>query len=283
MIGNNAAMGMYGLSPNNLYANQIALNDLTNLDLYPPMGMTMDPLLSMNGSIFGNGYNNFGMMGMGGMPYMPTFGGGYANNYQDYYKNLEQYQDFMIDNQVRQQQKMRTADLRLNSPQEGIQKKAVLLKEKIMQDEQEQIQIAYKDFIASVKAMYPDGSDEEIANRASSIYSQLNGGTSVNDDIRQYGKGSFEQGFLQTVTLGLADKKTAEENISDLTGQPVGRTEKSKKFAGNIAGGALFGGATFLATMPLLKALKVGAKSRTFWGILAGGIVGLGTALATSK
>lgn len=39
----------------------------------------------------------------------------------------------MINNQVRQQQKMRNADLRLNSPQEGIAKQATLLHEKIMQ------------------------------------------------------------------------------------------------------------------------------------------------------
>ena len=51
---NIAAAGMYGMFPN-LYNNQIALNDLTGMDLYSPMGMMMDPMLSMNGSIFGGG------------------------------------------------------------------------------------------------------------------------------------------------------------------------------------------------------------------------------------
>ena len=152
---NMAATGMYGLYPN-LYNNQVALNDLTGLDVYPPYGMGIDPMLSMNGSIFG-AYPGFGM-GMG-MPFMPTFtGGGY--NYEDYYKNYQKYQDFMIDNGINYQEKMRNADLRLNAPQEGILKQATILHEKIMQNEQEQILQAYNAFKNSVRAMYGDNADE---------------------------------------------------------------------------------------------------------------------------
>ena len=94
----NMAASMYGLYPN-IYNNQEALNDLTDMDLYTPLGMA-NPMMSMNGSIFGGGYEMY--------PAMPAFGGGY--NYEDYYKNYEKYQDFMIDNQVKRQQKMRTLD-----------------------------------------------------------------------------------------------------------------------------------------------------------------------------
>ena len=83
--------------------------------------------------------------------------------------------------------------------------------------------------------------------------------------------------------MGIADKKTAEENVSELTGQPVGRKENAKKFAGNVAGGALFGGAAFLGFNTLCKALKICSKSRTAWGIAIGALVGLGTALVTSS
>lgn len=203
----NMAANMYGLYPN-LYNNQIALNDLTDLDLYAPMGSlnnpmmgAINPMMTMNGSIFGGGM-------MGGYPVTggyPTMGGS-TGSYQDYYKNYEKYQDFMIDNQVHQQQKWRNADLRLNAPQEGIQKQAAILHEKILQNEQQQIQAAYANFKNSVKAMYGSGSDEQISNRAASLYQQITGVT-VTDDIRQHGRGSFTQGFLQTVTLGMADKK----------------------------------------------------------------------------
>lgn len=276
-----AAPGMFGIAPN-YYTNQIAMNDLSNLNLYAPTGMALDPMLTMNGSIFGSpmmGMGGFGFGGMGmGMPY-PMMGG----NYEDYYRNYERYQDFMINNQVRQQQKMRNADLQLNSPQEGIQKQAKILHEKIMQNEQEQILQAYASFKESVRNMYGDqATDEQVANRASTLYAQLTG-RSITDDIREHGRDSFTQGFLQTVTLGLADGKSAEENISALTGQPVGRKDKTKKIAGNVTGGALVGGATFLTSGMICKALKVSAKSKTFWGILAGAIAGIGTAVATSK
>ena len=278
-----AAPGMYGIAPN-YYTNQIAMNDLSGLDLYAPTGMAMDPMLTMNGSIFGSpmmGMGGFGYGGMGmGMPY-PMMGG--SGNYEDYYRNYERYQDFMINNQVRQQQRMRNADLQLNSPQEGIQKQAAILHEKIMRNEQEQILQAYASFKESVRSLYGDqASDEQIANRASTLYAQITG-KSIPDDIREHGRDSLTQGFMQTVTFGLADGKSAEENISALTGQPVGRKDKTKKVIGNVAGGALVGGATFCVAPPLLKALKVSAKSKTFWGILAGAVAGIGTAIATSR
>ena len=277
MAGFDMAAGMYGMFPN-IYNNQVALNDLTDMELYSPIGM-VNPMMSMNGSIFGGGLGGFG--GFGGYPCMPGLaGGGY--NYEDYYKNYEKYQDFMINNQVRQQQKMRNADLKLNSPQEGIVKQASYLHEKIMRNEQQQIQEAYQNFKESVRAMYGDASDEEIANRASTLYKQMTG-LSITDDIRQYGRGSFTQGFLQTVSLGIADKKTAEENVSELTGQPVGRYERGKKIAGNIAGGAVFGGAAAISSGYLLKAFCKGMKNKPFIAGLIGGTVGLVTALITSK
>ena len=178
---------------------------------------------------------------------------------------------------------MRNADLQLNSPQEGIQKQAAILHEKIMRNEQEQILQAYASFKESVRSLYGDqASDEQIANRASTLYAQITG-KSIPDDIREHGRDSLTQGFMQTVTFGLADGKSAEENISALTGQPVGRKDKTKKVIGNVAGGALVGGATFCVASPLLKALKVSAKSKTFWGILAGAVAGIGTAIATSR
>lgn len=279
----NMAANMYGLYPN-LYNNQIALNDLTDLDLYAPMGSLnnpmmgpINPMMTMNGSIFGSGMIG-GYPMTGGYPIMGASNG----SYEDYYKNYEKYQDFMIDNQVHQQQKWRNADLRLNAPQEGIQKQAAILHEKIMRNEQQQIQEAYANFKKSVKSMYGGGTDEQISNRASALYKDLVG-VSVTDDIRQYGRGSFTQGFLQTLSLGLADKKTAEENVSELTGQPVGRSENTLKFAGNVAGGAVFGGAAAISANCALKFLWKGLKNKPFVAALIGGAVGLATAFGTSK
>ena len=207
---------------------------------------------------------------------------GGAYNYEDYYKNYQKYQDFMTDARVRQQQNWREADLKLNSPMEGVAKKATYLHDKIMRNEQQQIQLAYNDFKESVRSLYPEANDEAIANRASTLYAQQYG-SSITDDIRKYGRGSFTQGFLQTVTLGLADKKTAEENISELTGQPVGRTETNLKIAGNVAGGVVVGGATAISAKYLLKAFFKGMKNKPLVAGLIGGAIGLVTALSTSK
>ena len=275
----NMAANMYGLYPN-AYNNQVAFNDLTDIDMYSSMGSLnpymMNPMMGMNGSIFG------GSM-MGGYPMMPTFTGSTNGSYEDYYKNYEKYQDFMIDSQVRQQQKMRNADLRLNSPQEGIQKQAAVLHEKILQNEQEQIKQAYNAFKESVRAMYGDNAtDEEIANRASSLYGQITGSTLV-DDIRQNGRGSFTQGVIQTATFGLADQKTAEENIAEMTGQPVARSERTKKIVGNVVGGAAVGGAGIIGAKYLFKAFCKGAENKPFWAALIGGGIALAAALGTAS
>lgn len=61
MAGFDMAAGMYGMFPN-IYNNQVALNDLTDMDLYSPIGM-VNPMMSMNGSISGGGLGGFGGFG----------------------------------------------------------------------------------------------------------------------------------------------------------------------------------------------------------------------------
>lgn len=270
----NMAANMYGMFPN-MYNNQVALNDLTGLDMYAPLGFYSNPMMSMNGSIFGSG------MGMGMYPMMPPMGMG-SGNYEDYYKNYDKYQDFMINSQVRQQQKWRDADLTLNSPMEGIAKQASYLHERIMNNEQEQIIQSYQKFKNSVKSMYPGATDEEISNRASTLYKQITG-VSITDDIRQYGRGSFTQGFLQTVTFGLADDKTAEENIAEITGQPVGRKEKTKKIIGNAVGGAVFGGVSLIAARGIFKGLLKGLKKIPIATAFIGGGAAIAAAIGISQ
>ena len=286
------ALGMYP----NIYNNQIALNDLTETDLYFP-----NPMMSMNGSIFGDmsgmNYGTTPGLGMGSgmmsgmtpgmmpsmMPSMMLGFGGASGNYEDYYKQYEKYQDFMIENSLRQQQKSRNAELRLNSPVEGLKAKAAILHDKIKRNEQQQIHAAYDSFVQSVKELYGgDITESEARNRASALYKDITEKT-IPDDIRTYGRDSLTQGFLQTLTLGFADKKTAEENVAELTGQPVGRKERLKRIGGNIAGGAIFGGGAFFLSKYLLSIAKISAKSKTAWGLAIGAIAGGLAAISTAK
>jgi len=276
---NIAATSMYGLYPN-IYNNQIALNDLSGLDLYSPTGMCIDPALTMNGSVFNAGVNPY--CGMGVMPYAPAFSGG-TNSMEDYYKQYEKYQDFMIDSQVRQQKKMRNADLQLSAPEEGILGRATILHDKIVRNEQQQIKQAYQSYVEGIRAMYGDADEAQIFARANSTYAKLNGGKTLVDDIREHGRDSYTQGVLQTMTFGFADGKTAEENISDLTGQPVGRTDKALKLAGNVTGGMVVGGAAFGLSKLAMSALKIASKSKTFIGMVIGGLAGLGAYLVSKS
>lgn len=251
---NNIAGLTYGM-----YNNQIALNDLTGLDFYNPM-------LSMNSSIFG-----YPSIGMPMMPSLPFTGFG---NFDQYYKNYDEYQDFMINSSIKQQQKWRGADLELNSPLEGIKKQASYLHEKIMRNEQEQIQSSYTKFKESVRRLYNNGNNQDIADRASTLYAQITGQT-ITDDIRNYGRDSFTQGLYQTLSLGFADKKTAEENISEITGQPIGRSEHIKKAAGNAFGGAILGAGSAIALNSLWKVKGPVVKTLCKVPVLAaiGGII----------
>jgi len=104
-------------------------------------------------------------------------------------------------------------------------------------NEQEQIMGAWESYVNAVRNAYPEADEATIIARAKSHYQQIYG-TSLNDDVRKYGKSSFAHGFMKTVTLGLYHGKSAEDNIAELTGQPVGKMEGYKK----IAGGAITAG-----------------------------------------
>lgn len=239
------------------YSNQILMNDLYE-DTLGTNFMT-NPM-SMNGSLF-NG------MGPGmGMPFMPGFTGNEA-----WMQQMDKWQDYSIDRQLRYQEKSRDAEIRLNSPMEGVKKAAAILNEKIHKDEQEQILAALANYREAVRALYPQATDDEIHNRASNLYTQQFG-VGLVDDIRAKGKDSFTQGFIQAVTFGLADNKTAEENIADMTGQQVGRGDQTKKILGRAAGGAVVGGtATYL--LSLSKYFKFLGKSKPFIAAAVGAVI----------
>ncbi len=269
MSGENVAatnsVGFSGINPWMMsnYANQVMMNDLFEGSM--GYGMT-NPIMSMNGSLFS---------GMGMFPY---FGG---MNTDAWMENMDKWQDYSIDRQIRYQEKSRNADLRLNSPMEGIHEAGAALKEKIHKDEQEQILNALEHYKEAVRAAFPGGSDADITNRARSLYKQMFGVDLV-DDVRENGKDSFTQGFIQALTFGLADNKTAEENIADITHQPVGRGDQTKKILGRASGGAVLGGAgayllsfsKYFKFLGKSKPLLVAAAAAAIAGLsaLAGGV-----------
>lgn len=254
----------FGMMPfYNNYANSVALDSLLGYN-----GMGMPGMFSMDGSLFPG---NFG----GGM--FPYAGG---MNYEQFYKNMEQNQNFMYDSQLRRSQRARQVDFLANSPMEGIQRNAQILHEKIVQNEQQQIIPALNKYLESVKAASvgdKNVSVEQLIARADTLYKQMYN-TSMTDDIRKYGNSSFLQGLYQTLSFGFADKITAEENISRINGQPVSRWESAKKVAGNTVGGATIGAASLFGLASIPAIAKVLSTKPGFFGAIGavvGGLAGL--------
>lgn len=185
------------------------------------------------GSVFGTGFAS--------MPVMGGYGSGY--NMEDMYNNMQKQQEYQTDYTVRQQKLNRNADFQVNAPMEAIKGTASALKDKITSNEQDQIQEAYERYVAAVAAAYGTTPDDSVIKaKANSLYASMNNGVTLVQDLRQYGHGSATQGFIQAVTFGTYSRKSAEDNISAVTGAPVGTGEKTKHNLGRLAGIATIGG-----------------------------------------
>ena len=256
-IGAIQPAGLFQYSP-----SFMSYPDIDNID------MISNPY-SMSGSIFGNGMMPYGTMGMG---YDPN---------KSYFENMKDYQKQWNDYYVDQQKINRQNDVQVNAPMEAIRETAINLKDKILHDEQDQIENAYAKFYNSVRNAYgAEGSEEDLNSRALSLYTQLNGGKSLVQDLRENGHSSFLQGFIQTLSLGLYAKKSAEDNIAEITHQEVPMGEKVEQNIGRIVGVTTIGAAAYGLTKAIsgngsaiLKAVGKFATSKA--GIVSLAVAGL--------
>ena len=257
---------LMGIGPYNFGTDSLAMN---NMMMYPILNNYQNQIACLEG------YND--MMSMNGSLF-PAFTGA-TIDYDQFYSTMRENQDRIIDNNLHQTQKWRENDLKMNAPIDRVKHSAELLHEKIEQNEQEQFKNALDEYVHSVQAAFdPNGvaDKEDVMAKAETLYKQFTG-KSLREDIRSYGDGSFEHGFWQTLSLGMYDGITAEENISGFTGQPVGRKERRKKIAGNVAGGASWG----LALGTVLGRFKSGKLA--LLGTIVGGIAGYFGANGASK
>lgn len=214
-------------------------SDFDNID----MSYSTYPMMGMGGSIFGT----MPQMGVPFMGAMPMYGGYNSAVTQNYFDQMKQYQQFYNQYNIDQQKMQRNADLKLNGSMESIQTSARDLKDKIDHNEQDQIKEAYDAYVKAVKNAYGQGTEEEITSRALTLYQQMNGKTLI-QDLRDNGHGSFSQGFIQAMTLGFWGQKSSEDNIAEVTNQPVPTMEKVKQNIGRVGGAVALGGLAYGAT-----------------------------------
>ncbi len=226
----------------------------------------LDPTYSTYPMYGGMGYG----MGMGSIfaPMMGTMGG----SPQEYFNQMKQYQQFYNDYNIDQQKMQRNADLRVNASMEAIQATYNALKDKINSNEQGQIEEAYNRFVQAVANAYGTGTEQEIKARAATLYAQLSGGKTLVQDMRENGHNSFLQGMLNSMAFGMYHSRSAEDNISAITGTPVSTGEKVEQNLGRLAGSAAVGAA---AGGIASKFLAAGSKGKA-------GIIGLAVAGASA-
>jgi len=175
------------------------------------------------------------------------------------------------------------------APLERLGTAAMDLKTKIVENEQEQIPQALAVYLQAVREAYdPEGTAEEeiIMTRARTLYKEQTGNDLILD-IKEHGHGSFLQGFINGATFDIFGQRTADETVSQITGQDVSTTSKNLKKAGNTVGctaagagvgaavggiiGAILGcGAASAATAPAgaLLGAKIGAGIGTVVGLI---------------
>lgn len=251
--------------------------DIDNIDM-SSYG-TYPGAMSMNGSIFGQymPYNN------------PMYGMGMGYGDSSYFDNMKNYQQNWTNYYVDAQKLQRNSDLRINGAMEAIQETAANLKDKINHNEQDQVKEAYEKYLEAVKNAYGDASEEELNSRALALYGQLSG-VSLVQDLRNNGHTSFLQGFIQSISLGTYGRKSAEDNIAEITHQKVPTGEKTEQNIGRAAGIATVGAVAYGAAKALAGKgggiFKTTGKFLTtkagFIGALAAGAVAAIT-LLTSK
>ncbi len=236
--------------------NTVAFSPLGNFQYNPYIYDDLDmdlgtyPMAGLGGSIFGGGF--------------ATPGFGFIGGNSNYFDNMKDYQKFYIDYNIDQQKMQRNADLKINASVEGIKEAAELLKDKVVNNEQDQIPAAFHRYVESVRAAYGAGTEHEIESRALTLYTSMNGGKSLFEDLREYGHGSATQGFINALTFGTYNRLSAEDNISAISGSPVGTGEKAKHNLGRVAGAATVGlgaaGITKMLSKGSNQAVKTSAK-----------------------
>lgn len=133
--------------------------------------------------------------------------------------------------------------------QDSIARQIASLHRQVQNNKQDNVMTEYNKLVSAVaeyyeNAGYTNVSEAQIKTTAERMYAQVTG-TALVDDLRQHGNTSFGQGFKQVVTFGLETGRTADENISAITGENASDTlSTAGKWAGRITAGVTLAAAT---------------------------------------
>ncbi|MBR1680553.1 hypothetical protein IJ707_02040, partial [bacterium] len=108
---------------------------------------------------------------------------------------------------------------------------------------QDNVKTEYKKLLQAIKTSYGSqlqGTDEEneltLKQYADQIYAQMTG-SYITDDLRNYGRSSFGDGFMKCFSLGMGNSTSVEENLEMITGAKQTTSSKASNTFGKILGG----------------------------------------------
>ena len=247
-------------NPMQQYTNMVGLYDLAD----EICGCGSSSLYG--GGIFGGGMNGMGSMyGMNGMGYGPG-SERMKMTALEAIKNDADIRNAQLQSNLNYEKKLKSANYEANSGEKQIALGIENLHESIIKNEQNNFSTLYTNLESTVKnSLCNEGcSDDKIMENLKGevldrYYKQK--GKSLTTDLEEHSDSSFVHGLKQGTGVGyfLTDEKTAEENISDITGKPESTSSKAWTWAGRIVAGALT-----LAALPFLY--RGGAKAIKFIG-----------------
>lgn len=244
--------------------------------VYPSQVSFMDTAADINGSYpmptgggaFGPSVFNGCMPGVmpfcGGMPGMYGMGGPGFEYYNMDTKKAMEYQNGLrfdqLDGGVELSRRTQNAEHRASNNNNIVAEKAGVLKGLIKENNQDQIATAYENFKEAVreKLVYEgveEPTEKEIETTAKKIYAKAME-TNIPDDLRRYGDSPFMSGFKKALGgIGwlFMDKKSSIENIAEVEGTKIPKSEKAKE----IAGGAMALILTIAGAFVLHKSYKI--------------------------
>lgn len=200
---------------------------------------------------FGGGMPfGMGMYGMGGYGPWSEVMGMTAKQSMSYMSDIRKQQ---LNDGVEISRQTQDAEHRASIRNKTVAEKAAVLQGLIKENNQDQVATAYENLKEAVAAKiyyesgkHPDEHDVETATKT--LYAEAMQ-ANIPDDLRKYGDAPFLCGFKKAfggIGWLFMDKKSSIENIADVEGTKIPKSEKAKEIAGGIVSLALTAMGAFL-------------------------------------
>lgn len=229
-------------------------------------GIGMGSTFGNQPSIFGNGYGmNYGFNQMPPMKEGESLDE-YKERVRSYMALQNEMQQFQTEMQVNNQKRNNGINFALTSEEDMVTRQIAILQSKIKANEQDQIMDCYNKLLQSAKQQLKNQgidvnsvSNDQLKAYVEKLYGQATG-KSMTDEIAEHGSGQFGAGFKDGL-FGLGwlftNKRTAKDNIAEITGEPTSRKDKWNRVLGTAVSAILTAGP---ALMAFGGQLKLGTK-----------------------